>query len=271
MSRPALHRRLRPLLGTFVEVAADREAALTPAFAAIEEVQRLLSFHDPASDLSRLNRSQGEWVRIRAPSATVLRRALMMMRASDGLFNCTVGGELVRRQTLPDPCAAHPRRRGWRTLTMGRADDLEVQGTRARLRRPVLITLDGIAKGYAVDRAVQALRRQGARAGWVNAGGDVRAFGRVALPLDLRERDGKLRPLGSLQSAALASSAVFVRPQARFPGHIVAAQKSRPTLGVWSVLATTAWRADALTKVAALAPASERAATVRRLGGRLVS
>jgi thiamine biosynthesis lipoprotein len=39
---------------------------------------------------------------------------------------------------------------------------------------------------------------------------------------------------------------------------------------VWSVIARQCWRADALTKVAALASASERAAIIRRLGGQLV-
>ncbi|MCI0468210.1 MAG: FAD:protein FMN transferase, partial [Beijerinckiaceae bacterium] len=54
-------RRLRPLLGTFVEVAvagaavADMEAAVEAAFAAIGTVHRLMSFHDEASDVSRLN------------------------------------------------------------------------------------------------------------------------------------------------------------------------------------------------------------------------
>ncbi|RDV24218.1 hypothetical protein DXV75_15440 [Alteromonas aestuariivivens] len=37
------------------------------------------------------------------------------------------------------------------------------------LRRPVLITLDGIAKGYAVDLGVRALKLAGIKAGWINA------------------------------------------------------------------------------------------------------
>jgi hypothetical protein len=53
----------RPLLGTFVEIAvagastAEMEAAVEAAFAAVATVHRLMSFHDEASDIGRLNRS----------------------------------------------------------------------------------------------------------------------------------------------------------------------------------------------------------------------
>ena len=55
-------RRARPLLGTFVEIQAMGlpesclAAAIDRAFGAVERVQRLMSFHDPHSDVSRLNR-----------------------------------------------------------------------------------------------------------------------------------------------------------------------------------------------------------------------
>jgi thiamine biosynthesis lipoprotein len=54
---------MRPLLGTFVEIRATGassrlETAVRAAFAAIERVQRLMSFHDPRSDVSRINSAQ---------------------------------------------------------------------------------------------------------------------------------------------------------------------------------------------------------------------
>jgi FAD:protein FMN transferase len=55
-------RRCRPLLGTFVEIqafgtkAAELEDAVEAAFLAIAHVQRLMSFHDPESEVSRMNR-----------------------------------------------------------------------------------------------------------------------------------------------------------------------------------------------------------------------
>ena len=55
-------RRCRPLLGTFVEVAAfgrkaaDLERGIDAAFTTIEKVCCLMSYHDPQSDVSRMNR-----------------------------------------------------------------------------------------------------------------------------------------------------------------------------------------------------------------------
>jgi thiamine biosynthesis lipoprotein len=258
---------MRPLLGTYVEIgfrpAPGDEQAVNAAFAVIEDIERRLSFHDPRSELSRLNRSRGELQLLSPPALQVLRLARAMTRASGGLFNCTLGGLLVRRGVLPD----HDRRE---SLDSGTAGDLRIERQGARVLRAVKITLDGIAKGYAVDRAVRSLRRGGIPAGWVNAGGDLRVFGDLTLPVHRREADGTIQPLGGLQEAALASSAVRGRPDARAPGVILATTGQRPAPGVWSVLAHQAWRADALTKVAALAPGDSRHLIVARLGGRLV-
>jgi thiamine biosynthesis lipoprotein len=62
-AEPGQLRRMRPLLGTFVEIRATGassrlETAVRAAFAAIERVQRLMSFHDPRSDVSRINSAQ---------------------------------------------------------------------------------------------------------------------------------------------------------------------------------------------------------------------
>ena len=159
---------------------------------------------------------------------------------------------------------------GGELLDSGTAWDVELEAGRARLARPVRVTVDGIAKGYAVDCAVAALRRAGVRTGWVNAGGDLRVFGALMLPISRRENDGTLQPLGRIREAAIASSAVQTRAERRFPGMIVHAAGHGSTPGVWSVLARRAWRADALTKVAALAPQASRQTLLLRLRGRLL-
>jgi thiamine biosynthesis lipoprotein len=265
-------RRMRPLLGTFVEIGArigagggpDADAAITAAFAGIETIQRLLSFHDPDSDLSRLNRRPGDEIELHPLSLRVLRLARCITRASGGLFNCTVGGALVRLGRLPDHGGAPP-------LEYGTADDIEIFPDRnsARLRRPLRITLDGIAKGYAVDHGVRILRRQGVDSGWINAGGDLRVFGELRFPVRRPELDGSFTSFGELHRTALATSSVCNIPDSRFPGCIVAAGAQTPATGMWSVLAAQAWRADALTKVAALAQDAARETLLRRLGGRL--
>ena len=57
--------------------------------------------------------------------------------------------------------------------------DIRIDGLELSSDNPaVQLDFGGIAKGYAVDLAVEALRRQGIESAIVNAGGDLRAFGR---------------------------------------------------------------------------------------------
>ena len=96
---------MRVLLGTLVEAGANgpnARAAVDAAFMCIERAQALWSFHDPDSELSRLNGSKGENVPLTAATVRLLRAARAMMRASGGLFDCTVGGTLVAAGFLPD-------------------------------------------------------------------------------------------------------------------------------------------------------------------------
>jgi thiamine biosynthesis lipoprotein len=246
-----------------VVAGPDASRAIGAAFAAISDVHRLLSFQDPASDLSCLNRAGGRPVRLQRITVSVLRLARAVMRVSGGLFDCTVGGVLERLGALPAPGEIA-------ALERGRADDIVVLDSRhARLRRPVHITLDGIAKGYAVDRAVCALEASGAASGWVNAGGDLRVFGRVSLPLAIRA-GGAYRTIGRIANRAVATSAASARPDGSYPGRIVTVRGAPAAAGTWTVASSRAWRADALTKVAALTPPDRRAATVTRLGGTLI-
>lgn len=257
---------MRPLLGTYVEVGArghDAALAIDAAFACIEAAQQRWSFQDKESELSRLNRSVGECVPLHAHTLRLLRLCATLMRRSGSCFDCTVGGLLVREGVLPD-------HGGRDALPRGRADDIEIGPGWARLPRPIRLTLDGIAKGYAVDLGVGALRRSRVDAGWINAGGDLRVFGDLTLPVHRRELDGRLTPLGALRNAAIASSR-SASPDTSFPARLVSAPGTTASSGVWTVLASSAWRADALTKVAATSPPAKRRDRVHQLGGCLLA
>ncbi len=258
-------RRMRPVLGTFVEAGACGGAglpAIDAAFDSLAQAQARWSFQDPASELSRINGSDGGWVRVHRDTLRLLRLARSLMLASGGYFDFTVGGAQVRRGSLPD-------HGGLPALERGTAHDVQLGAGAVRLLRPVRLVLDGIAKGFAADLACRAMRRAGATAGWINAGGDIRVFGDIELPLALRGGDGALRPCGMLRNAAFATSQVAAVRDESFPADIIGPIGLAPQHGVWSVLARSAWRADALTKVAAIAPAAARGQLLERLGGRL--
>lgn len=258
-------KRMQPLLGTFVEIGCEHadnaEKALASAFSVIEKLHHLLSFHEADSELTRLNQANGDAVEVSEHTLRVIKLARGMTLASKGLFNCTLGGEMALQQILPD--------HGGNVLPVGNASDIRISGNKIKLGKSVKITLDGIAKGYAVDCAIAHLKRSGATAGWVNAGGDLRVYGDLVLPVHRREFDGGYTSLGGIKNAAIATSIVTTEYDDEFPGRIMS-DVTTPKIGSWSVMAHMAWRADALTKVACLAEEDGRASLIANLGGMLI-
>ena len=207
-------RRLRPWLGTYVaiEAAADDPAqaarAIDAAYAEVATIHAAMSFHSADSDLARLHReAHAAPTPVSHHTWAVLDLALTLARASDGVFDPTVAPTLVRHGALPCPAAPPPDPRAdWRDIELGDARQV-------RFRRPLWIDLGGIAKGYAVDLAVETLLAHGAVGGTVNAGGDLRVFGDTptAMPLAVRNPASPAAPifLGALRNCAMATSGEF--------------------------------------------------------------
>jgi FAD:protein FMN transferase len=252
-------RRARPLLGTLVEVRVTAalenpllHAAIDAAFAAVERVQRRMSFHDERSDVSRINAAcVGEVIDIHAETYEVLSAARMLGDRCAGAFDIATADSLVRDQFLPEPGSRVAARLPEPGVTYR---DLELlPDAQVRWRRAGWIDLGGIAKGYAVDRAIDELRAHGVASAVVNAGGDLRCFGDVQ-PIHVRAPDdpAALLYLGTIENAAIATSAGY------FVDALV--DPNRGTCIAWersiSVLAADCMTADALTKVVRLAPQS---------------
>lgn len=249
-------RRARPALGTLLDIRAsgpglgEVERAIDAAFEAVDRADRLMSFHRADSDLSRLNRMASRQPQTVHPwTYAVLRRATRIAALSDGLFDLAVAPVLVAERLLPHV----PSRAGG-----GSSRDLELlPACRVLFRRPMLLDLGGIAKGFAVDQAIHALHRAGCSEALVNAGGDLRRFGARPELIHLRTPSGAV-PLAELGCGALATSMPY-RPQpermAQPTGGIVDPRRRRlwQGLGSVTVAAHNCTLADALTKVAALA------------------
>jgi thiamine biosynthesis lipoprotein len=248
-------RRARPLLGTLVEIVIEgtHETALhratADAFDAVERVHRLMSFHSESSDVTRLNRHAARMpVEVDPQTWKVLGLAGRVSRATRGLFDVTVGGRMMERNALPK-------------MTSGCLDpsasfrDIELlPGNGVFFHRALAIDLGGIAKGYAVDCAVDALRRYEAVSGWVNAGGDLRVFGAVAVPVQIRDpkHPSQFGATAMVRDAALATSALYSSSCGLpTPGLILRPRTaaSPRKLRSASVRAPTCALADALAKV----------------------
>jgi len=96
-------RRCRPLLGTFVDIqafgtnSAELKSAVEAAFLAIAQVHRLMSFHDLESDVSRMNReAYRKAVHVHPLTWRVLKSSQEFSRNSDGIFDITMAGQLVK-------------------------------------------------------------------------------------------------------------------------------------------------------------------------------
>lgn len=244
-------RRARPLLGTMVEIRADGDAALgaiEDAFDEIAWVHRTMSFHDRDSDVARINRAlPGAHVEVDPGTAALLALALEIAAASGGLFDPTVAPLLVDAGLLPRP--VRPRHDGadWRDIEL-------VSPCTISLRRALWIDLGGIAKGYAVDLAVESLRRSNIARGCVNAGGDLRVFGDTPETVHIRRGDGEVARLLELSDGAIATSAPFEREDredasAESPHVDGRTRRFIAAPRAVSVLAPRAVLADALTKV----------------------
>ena len=244
-------------MGTLVHVSAsgpDAAAAahaVDAALASVERVERLMSFHDPQSDLSRLNREAARTSQTVHPwTWAVLRRALRVAEASDGLFDITVAPLLVRAGLLPGSADASLQCGNWRHIVL-------MRDCKVFFARPMLLDLGGIAKGFAVDRAIHELKKENCTQGVVNAGGDLRRFGPHPQPIHLRRRAGLVQ-VAELRCGAFATSA---------PPAAHAERLAQPLGSIFDPRARRAWNgsgavmvaapsciiADALTKVAALA------------------
>ncbi len=255
-----LWQRARVLLGTLVSVqihvpedrvnnavSSQTTQAFDHAFDVMAHIGRVMSAHHPQSDVARISHAApGEVLTLDPHTVAVLRSALHWYRASEGAF---------------DPCQAahHLSRNGLRPGLSDQAlglphalNQLQVlSANQVRVAQPMGLDLGGIAKGYAVDQAIAALQARGVTCALVNAGGDLRAIGTRAWPLDVRHakrslRDRQVRALRHCVEGAVATSVAGEHN----PEFVPTLRRSRHT-PVWqsaTVLAHDCMTADVLTK-----------------------
>ena len=221
------YRRARPLLGTLVEIAvpsnaALEQAAVEQAFAQVQKIQACMSRFEPDSHVCCFERlGAGQSMKVTQETAAVLNAAQKLYRDSEGLFDITQG-------RAPE---------GWY------CDGLML----FKLSALAAFDLGGIAKGYAVDCAIEALQLAGCAQGWVNAGGDLRVFGEVQIPIMLRDEGrGSLSPFMTMGDGAVATSYLGAERRSQLYMEGGAASLAHVT-----VAAPLCMYADALTKLVA--------------------
>jgi thiamine biosynthesis lipoprotein len=163
-------------LGTKVEITAlhssrdQAAAAVGAAFAELDMVEEVMSLYRPHSQLCRLNR-EGVLRQPHPYLVEVLTAAQELAEKSGGKFDVTVQplwklhASTAKQSRVPSAAeiAAAVELVDWQKL--------EVSKNLIRLdRRGMAVTLNGIAQGYAADRAKAALQKQGVEHALINTG-----------------------------------------------------------------------------------------------------
>ncbi len=211
--RQRVERFTRPMMGTDVEIVLlglERDAAVSAAeqaFVTMKAVADQLTTFDPQSALNGLNASAGKGpVRVGRDLEAVLLQANTMRTRTEGAFTPAI----LPLSLLWRP----PRTQVPEAVAIEEA--LEAVA-RAEVRVPsTRLDFGGIAKGYAVDRAVQSLRAAGVTDGIVDAGGDLRLLGsrggqpwRIGIPNP--DHPQQIARVLHLRDAAVATSGGYER------------------------------------------------------------
>lgn len=247
--------------------------------AAVATVDGQMSNWSETSDLARLNKADLEtWVEIPAQLHEVLTAALDVERKSQGAFNIAVGDAVgaagfgptflrqSRQRNAQEPCPA---------------PSLHLELAYGRARKHVAMTLDlnGIAKGYAVDRMAEVMNRHGLKSWLVGIDGELRAQGRkldgTAWTVGHERPDRFSRaPMGviELEDLSVATSGNYRHwreVDGQLVSHTIAPQTGKPlgnSIASATVLAPTCMLADAWATVL-MVMGEERAASLLRSAG----
>ncbi len=243
-------------LGTFVAVTvihpdeSEGIRAVSTAFDEIHRIHHLMNAHQQSSEVGVLNR-ESYYQDASDDTRHVIQRANAFSERMEGTFDITVLPLLklwevnVSKDKIPTDAEISER------LKLVNYRNIFIEGRNIRFKnRGMGITLGGVAKGYAVDRAIEALSRCQIQHALVNAGGDIRVIGgkSESIPWRIGIRDPRnetqIITTVELYDQAIATSGTYRRSFR----DILNPKVGRPAQGVLSstVIAKTAMDADML-------------------------
>jgi thiamine biosynthesis lipoprotein len=243
-------------LGTFVTITIihpdvnEAVSALRAGFDEIYRIHHLMNAYQQSSEVGILNR-EGYYEGVSGDTRHVIQRASSFSELLEGAFDITVlpllelWEENVSKSKIPTDAEISER------LELVNYRNILIENKNISFRkRGMGITLAGIAKGYAVDKAIEALVQCNIRHALVNAGGDIRVIGgkgeNIPWRIAIRDPRYKTRIVTAVElyDQAIATSGTYRRSF----DDIINPKVGRPAQGVLSstVIAKTAMDADML-------------------------
>jgi len=240
-------------LGTFVTITVvhpDVSEGISAVRAAFDEVHRihdLMTVHKQSSEVGVLNR-EGYYEGVSDDTRHVIQRANSFSERMEGAFDITVlpvlelWEENFCKSKIPTDSEISQR------LELVNYRNILIEDKNISFRkRGMGITLAGVAKGYAVDKAIEALSRGNIRHALVNAGGDIRVIGgkdeNIPWRIAIRDPRNKTRIVTAVElyDQAIATSGTYRRSFS----DIINPKVGRPAQGVLSSTVITEKAMDA--------------------------
>jgi len=173
-----LYKDNRIMMGTFVEVTAPEKRAAPIVFEEIKRIEGLLSKYDPQSEISRLNKAG--YLKASIETFYIIKKAKEFCLVSDGAFDITVG-PLMDLWGFTDKKYAVPKEEDIKTAFKLVGSEKIILNENNNVIKFKLsgmkVDLGAVAKGYAVDCAVEKLKQAGINSCMINAGGQVYCLG----------------------------------------------------------------------------------------------
>ena len=233
----------------------------------IADLEQRWSRFDPRSEVSALTRYAGTPVVVSPETLELVERALAAWRLTNGRFDPTVLGALVRAGYDRSFDELGPKVSGGESDLRSGADAIEIIANTVRLPGNTGFDPGGIGKGLAADIVADELRTEGADGVCINLGGDVRvegtgpSGGAWTVAVEHPELEAAFARVG-IARGAVATSTTLRRAwhadgEARH--HLIDPETGKPStssLTFATVVSGHAWMAEVLTKAVLLNPTS---------------
>ena len=227
------------------------------AFDEMKRIEKLMNVHDPESEISRVNKlADKPPVKVSKEIFMVLKEALEYSRLTSGTFDVSIRplsrlwGEKGKLKEVPEAREIEKKLPlvNYKNIILNeRNQTIEFE------RKRMAIDLGGVAKGYAVDQAIEVLKKRGIEAALINAGGDIRVMGKRAWKVGLQHprKGNEVLAVIRLKDQAIATSGdyqrYFIKEGKRYH-HIINPETGYPAIECMSVtiIASQAIQADIL-------------------------
>jgi len=235
---------------------SEIEPAVQRALAWFEAVERICTRFDPTSEVMQLLQRVGRRVHVSTLLFEVVAFAMDLAEQTDGAFDPTIGARLEGLGFATNYRTGDRVRSGIDPHGLSYRDvRLDRHARTVRLRRPLVLDLNAVAKGLAIDLAAAELRDFADLC--VEAGGDLFVRGHNAageawhVGIQHPRADGLLARTLHVTDTAVCTSGDYERRSASV-GHILDARTQQPVTDLASVtvVAPTAMAADGLSTAA---------------------